>query len=516
MEECYDAVENGDADYGCASSFSADYTILDRHANFVTTPLLGKELKLSIGVSKSMDYHFISVLNKYIHALPDADKTGYLSEAIRHVDNQGLDNFIHTQPILATILFTIIGVLIISSGILAMNARKNRRRNQALLLANSAKTEFLSRMSHDIRTPMNAILGFAELGKQDMNDPEKLNEDLERISSSGRFLSGLVNDILDMTKIENKVMELQTEPYTKKEFEEQMHALIIPLCAAKNISFNLTFEENVPKCILADKLRFNQIFFNLLSNAVKFTNENGQVTMQVEKIDGTDKGGMLRFTVCDNGIGMSDEFQKSMFETFSQEHQHITGKEGTGLGLSIVKNLVELMNGTIEVDSRIGVGSKFGVTLPYTSCDPPGEEACHDITKYQILKGKNILLCEDHPINTKLACRLLETVGSNVICAVNGQEGVDRFAESEENYFDAVLMDIRMPVMDGLKAAELIRKLKRKDAKNVPIIAMTANAFDDDRRATEAAGMDEHLSKPIKPETFYRTLEKHIWRRTES
>ncbi|SHK56207.1 extracellular solute-binding protein, family 3 [Hespellia stercorisuis DSM 15480] len=515
IEACYKAVEDGTADYGCANRLSADYQIFDRHSTFVTNPLFGEELNLSIGVSKSMDYHFISVLNKYIHALPDATKTGYLSEATRHVEHQGINNFIHTQPVLAIVFFTIIGVLIISSVMLAVNVGKNKKRNLELERANSAKTDFLSRMSHDIRTPMNAILGFAELGQQDVEDPEKLKEDLQRITSSGQFLLGLVNDILDMTKIENKAMELQPEPYSRNEFEEQIRALIIPLCAAKNQQFDMILTDDVPKCVLTDKLRFNQIFFNLLSNAVKFTDENGKIELQVENLEEktTEEGvcSVVRFIISDNGIGMSEEFQKSMFEVFSQEHQHISGKEGTGLGLPIVKSLVTLMNGTIEVESKIGAGSKFIIELPLTHCEiPKKEEGPKKAARYQALENKNILLCEDHPINTRLACRLLEKVGANVTCASNGQEGVNIFMESREGYFAAVLMDIRMPIMDGLKAAKKIRNLQRGDAAAIPIIAMTANAFDDDRRETKEAGMNEHLSKPIAPEKLYQVLIEYV------
>ena len=507
LTECYDAVEEGEADYACANRLGADYLLFEKSASFTCTPLLGKQLDIGVAVFKDLDYRFLSALNKYIHTLPDSTKTAYLSEATRHEDRQGLENFIHTQPVLASAMFSIIGILIVSSIILGLYASENKKRNIELVKANSAKSEFLSRMSHDIRTPMNAILGFAQLGKQDTNSPEQLKDDLDKISSSGEFLLGLVNDVLDMTKIENHAMELKPRPYGMEEFVAQIETLIGPSCEEKQIEFKTVFSEEIPECIYVDRLRFNQIFFNLLSNAVKFTGRNGKIEILGEKLGEKNGCVQLRMTVRDNGIGMSEEFQQHMFDSFAQEQQHITGKEGIGLGLSIVKSLVDLMQGTIQVKSKQGQGSSFAVDMSVKPCELPKKDVNQEALKVnESLKDKNILLCEDHPINTQLACRLLENVGAHVVCAINGREGVEKFDKSPEGFFDGILMDIRMPELDGIQATGKIRKLQRSDAKKVPIIAMTANAFEDDIQACKDAGMDAHLAKPFQVEQLYKIL----------
>lgn len=507
-DDCIVAVETGEADYAYTDQLSADYLIFENGFSIVSTPVLGKQQHVQIAVSRTLDRRLLSSLNKYIHTLPDSTKTNYLSIAGKH-ENSNLQVYIRTHPI-QTVLFASIAVTILFGTILLLvNYRKNKLRNIELVNANSAKSEFLSRMSHDIRTPLNAILGFAELGKQDAGSSKLVMDDLNRISSSGKFLLGLVNDVLDMTKIESNAMTLNPEPYTNAEFKEQLSTLVEPLCAKKSISFTINMADNVPPCVYVDKLRFNQIFFNLLSNAVKFTPEGGKIEVSWEMINEYGKMAVLKFTVKDNGIGMSKEFQKTMFDSFTQEHQHITGQEGTGLGLSIVKSLVKLMDGKIDVDSVPGKGTEFTIQFEVEVCpDYKTEETKTREEVYPELKGKKILLCEDHPMNTMLATRLLEKVGCQVECAVNGQEGVNTFEKSEVGYLDAVLMDIRMPVMDGHEATRAIRALNREDAKKVPIIAMTANAFDEDVQASREAGMNEHLTKPIDPRLLYHTLAK--------
>lgn len=373
--------------------------------------------------------------------------------------------------------------------------------------ANQAKSEFLSRMSHDIRTPMNAIIGMTNMALSYENIPETLTC-LEKIQSSSQFLLSLINDILDVSKIESRQLKLSPEPYVLKEFVDQVSQIIQPLCKAKEIDFvvMVDFPENC--CVFVDHVRFKQIFLNLLSNAVKYTPNGGWVEFSIENQWQNKRVQQMRFRVSDTGIGMSREFQQHMFEPFSQEDsRHVTESAGTGLGLSIVRSLVELMHGTIAVQSEPGYGSMFAVQLKLRTCT-----ASQTVTAGQNkgsegrLIGYRVLLCEDNALNTEVADWILQQAGIEVENAADGQEAIQVFARSKPYHYDAVLMDIRMPHMDGLEAARRIRSMSRPDAGKVPIIAMTADAFEEDRQRSLQAGMNAHITKPLSPEILYRTL----------
>ncbi|MDO5572928.1 MAG: ATP-binding protein [bacterium] len=387
--------------------------------------------------------------------------------------------------------------------------RKLSHRTKEAQVASEAKTDFLSRMSHDIRTPINVINGMTELAIHEDNPPAT-KEYLDDIRASSAFLLGLVNDILDMNKVESGKMELHPGAYPYAEFKSYINAIILPMCISKNILFTLKCEpENLVLCI--DKMRLNQIFFNLLSNAVKFSPENGHVALDitVTKIK-TDRA-QLNFSVSDDGIGMSDEFQKNMFSAFSQEdRQEEQQMPGTGLGLAIVKNLVEIMGGSIRVESAVGKGTTFYVQLETDLSDQmlqTDSRNCHDFN----LRGRRVLLCEDQPLNTKIIVRLLEREDIIIETAENGKIGVDMLRSSEPGYYDAVLMDVRMPVMNGLDAAKAIRATEeREDLYSIPIIALTANAYDTDVQACLDAGMNEHLAKPVDSRQLLHTLAELI------
>ena len=376
--------------------------------------------------------------------------------------------------------------------------------------ASEAKTEFLARMSHDIRTPMNGIIGITQL-MLDGTLPENIREQLEKIDSSAQFLLGLVNDILDMTKVESGNCILHPTPYPRSEFKKYLQAVIHPLCEQKGVHFQIDLKEE-KEVLLVDHLRFNQIFFHLLSNAVKFTPEDGTVEIFVKKEVKTEETLAVDIVVKDNGIGMSEEFQKHMFENFSQEANGLDGiKYGSGLGLPIVKKLVSLMGGTLEVTSKQGVGTEFMVHLERkyvieNGTTDAGKKKQQDVS----LANKKILLCEDHPLNREIVVRILNKEGMVVDCMENGRDGLMRFKIVPEHYYDAILMDIRMPIMDGLTASKEIRKVNRADAKTIPIIALTANALEDDVEKSRDAGINEHLPKPIEPQKLYRTLKKYL------
>lgn len=380
-----------------------------------------------------------------------------------------------------------------------------------------ARTEFFSRMSHDMRTPMNAIISFSSEELLEGTNEEQKLEYLEKIHSSGSYLLGLINEVLDMTKIESNKIELQYNSVAAETMWDTILPIIDKLAQKKQIMFqkDIRMEKTA---VLVDEQHLNQIVMNLLSNAVKFTPKKGAVTFMAEAVTSKGDSDILDVTVrvSDTGIGMSSEFQQHLYTPFEQEND---GLEGTGLGLSIAKKLVEMMKGTIECISEKGAGTTFTIHISLQKCDMNSIVQVSDEVKQEIqnekkqeeiiaLQGKRVLVCEDHPLNTQIITKILERVGIHVTTAPNGQAGLDLFCAAPENSFDAVLMDIRMPVMDGLETARQIRRLDREDAKQIPIIAMTANAFAEDVEASSQAGMNAHLSKPVDPTMVYNTLQQ--------
>ncbi|MDD4007770.1 MAG: ATP-binding protein [Sphaerochaetaceae bacterium] len=386
--------------------------------------------------------------------------------------------------------------------------------------ANAAKSSFLSNMSHDIRTPMNAIVNLAEMLESDIGDRNELELDIQRLQSSSHYMLGLVNDILDLSRIENGRLSFHPGLYRFTEFYDSLTGVIEPLCNAKGIHFIFTKGDGFPPSVMVDRKRFNQVFFNLLSNAVNYTDNGGTVLLEMLLKDPQDsQAGSVAavFIVRDTGIGMSYEFQKKMFEPFERENTTSGAPVGTGLGLSLAKAVVDSMKGTIAVRSEKGKGTEFTVTL---RLDLPTEEQIRasevSDSSYDpaILSGKRILVCEDNEINGMIITRLLRNIGMECRVVGDGKAGVDVFEASRKGEFDAILMDIRMPVMDGLAAAEAIRNLPRPDARTIPIIALSANAFEEDVKKSLDAGMNDHLAKPVEPESLYACLAKCWCRRS--
>lgn len=407
-------------------------------------------------------------------------------------------------------------ILCVTEDITEITNKEQRRVEQlkkALLAteqATEAKTTFLANISHDMRTPLNGVLGFAKLALAASTIEDK-NRDIEKIISSGDFLLQLINDTLDLSKIESNSVTLTPEVFLVTKLVEGVVTSVEELAKEKKIHLIVDCNHlSSTESVNADRMRLQQVLVNLLSNAIKFTPCEGHVTLKVETLEHPYKCTNCKFTVQDDGCGMSEQFLPHAFEPFTQERNKYTKDVvGTGLGLAIVHRIVSLMGGMIELDSKVGQGTRFEIYLPLERVDYIDEPSPN--TEYDInLVNKHVLLCEDHMINRELAIRLLEYKGMQVTCAENGKVGVDTFDQSTEGYFDAILMDVRMPVMDGIEATQRIRQLKRQDAKVVPIIAMTANAFENDKDATSAAGMNAHVSKPINPEVLYSTIAAQI------
>lgn len=384
--------------------------------------------------------------------------------------------------------------------------------------ANQAKTEFFARMSHDMRTPMNGIMGLAALSENE-KDVDVLRQNIFKIKTSGNYLLALINDTLDFQKIESGKMKLDPQIIQCDEFIDSLVQIVRMSAEEKKIDFQVDVDEagNIGHVRL-DPVRAKQICLNLLSNAIKFTPENGQVKLEIKRLgmDGNIKHILVR--VSDNGIGMSKEFlEKRIFQSFSQEYNPISAQyAGSGLGLSIVKKLVEMMGGTITVESTLGKGSVFTVYMDIEQITDArvNKAAVSGVKAHQHvveeLRDKKVLLFEDHVLNAEITKRILAKVGCQIDWAENGERGVCMFEESAEGTYDAILMDIHMPVMDGLTAAAKLRSLERPDAVVIPIIAMTANAYDDDVKKSLDAGMNDHLAKPIEPQRLYEILAYYI------
>ena len=378
--------------------------------------------------------------------------------------------------------------------------------------ANQAKTEFLQRMSHDIRTPINGICGMLDVADHYADDMEKQTECRAKVKEASNLLLELVNDVLDMSKLETDEIVLEEVPFNLSKISKEVLVVIEQIAEEQNIRIEWEKKEITHRDLIGSSEYVKRVMMNILSNAVKYNKANGSIYISCMEIP-SEQPGMttIEFVCRDTGIGMSDEFQKHIFEPFTQEHEGSRTKfTGTGLGMSITKKLVEKMGGTIAFESKEGVGTTFVIRVPF-KIDPDADkrEEPKDVSEKSI-KGLHILLAEDNELNMEIAEFVLQNEGAEVTKAWNGQETVERFRNSKPGEFDAILMDIMMPVMNGYEAAKMIRSLDREDAKTIPVIAMTANAFTEDRRRAKEAGMDEHISKPVDVKSLIKVIRKLV------
>ena len=384
--------------------------------------------------------------------------------------------------------------------------------------ANKAKTAFLANMSHEIRTPMNAIIGLDRIALNDPGISETTRDNLEKIGLSAQHLLGIINDILDMSRIESGRMTVKNEEFSFAKALGQVNTMISGQCRDKGIEYECRVKGAVDDYYIGDDMKLRQVMLNILGNAVKFTPSGGTVTFVVEAVARFNGKTTLRLIIRDTGIGMSQEFLPRLFDAFSQEDSSSTNRYGsTGLGMAITRSIIELMNGTISVESEKHKGTTFTVTVTLTDCDrktireeEPALQPRKDekpLRETADLKGRRILLAEDVTVNAEIMMMVLSMREIQVDHAENGRIAVEMFEEHEEGYYDAVLMDMRMPEMDGLEATRRIRAMNRSDAKSIPIIALTANAFDEDVQHSMQAGLNAHLSKPVEPDILFETLE---------
>ena len=382
--------------------------------------------------------------------------------------------------------------------------------------ASKAKSTFLSNMSHDIRTPMNAIIGFATLALDDIRDGKKVQDYLSKILSSSKHLLGLINDILDMSRIESGKVVLEEQETDLVTTLQELQSIMEGQAKERKLKLHVDYSNLRNRHVYCDKTRLNQVMFNLLANAVKFTSEGGSIWLTMSQLEPTyevEDRAIYEIRVKDTGIGIDKAFIKHIFEPFERERTSTVSKiQGTGLGMAITKNIVDMMGGTIEVESQKGVGTEFIIRLELRLQAEAGV-ANEDGTKQHghaegvaEFAGKRLLLAEDNELNREIACMLLSKYGFVIDTAENGQEAVDLVAASAPDYYDLVLMDIQMPVMDGHEATRRIRNLKDKELAKVPVVAMTANAFDEDRKAAKECGMNGFISKPINMQEVVQAL----------
>ena len=378
--------------------------------------------------------------------------------------------------------------------------------------ANEAKTEFLQRMSHDIRTPINGICGMVNMADHYADDMEKQKEYRTKVKEASNLLLELVNDVLDMSKLESGEIVLEEVPFNLSSISREVFAVIEQVAAEQNIRIVWEKKEITHRDLIGSAGYVKRVMMNILSNAVKYNRENGQIYISCIEIPSEQPEMTTMEFVCrDTGIGMAEEFQKHIFEPFAQEHAGSRTKfAGTGLGMPISKKLIEKMGGTITFESAEGIGTTFVIRVPFKiDLDADKREEQKDVSENSI-KGLHILLAEDNELNMEIAEFVLQNEGADVTKAWNGQEAVELFRNSEPGEFDVILMDIMMPVMNGYEAAKMIRSLDREDAKEIPIIAMTANAFTEDRIRAKEAGMDEHVAKPVDVELLVKVIHKLV------
>lgn len=519
VADCFAALENNDVDAIFCGMPAATW-ILNQHRSSDFTITTMSELNWGVcgGVAQGEEA-LGSVLSKATLS------SGLMIDSIiatNTLPEQSFMTLLNRLPLMWTIIaggVSLVVILVIISLVM-----RNRRQRELVALTNAesdlkaaeearrTESEFLSNMSHDMRTPLNGILGFTGLAISS-DDPGQVSEYLEKIEQSGNLMLDLVNDVLDLSKLESGKMELHPEVVDARELVRKMTDTIRQLADDKGITFVIDTERASFQPIRIDSTRAEQIFLNLLSNAVKYTPEGGTVWFTIERLEEPVDGCDCRVTVRDNGIGMSKVFLPHVFEPFVQEgRKESRNVQGTGLGLSIVKKIVDEMGGTISVESVEGKGSTFVVQLPIEPASPDQLPAASASSRRPPLDlgGRRVIVCEDNRMNQEIADTLLGSRGIEACDASDGRECLDLFMQSEEGSIDAILMDVRMPVMDGIEATMAIRSLSRPDAKTVPIIAMTADAFKEDVDRCMTAGMTGYVSKPIDPNKLDEVLSEFL------
>lgn len=503
-----------EADYMYGLSTYLERAIQRQHfADISVLTLNGMSSRVAFALPRPVSPELLSVLNKAIG--------GMSSEQLEEIVNQNLVFVANSEVTFESLLYSkpeqvvavLTAVLVLTSLFIIFIARY-KIKNAAMAgelqkaeAANEAKSIFLSKMSHEIRTPMNAIVGLSELAAGHEDTPPKIKEYLAKIQASSVYMLSLVNDILDMSRIENGKLVLTAEKFRMSAILEEIRSMMLAQAEVKNITFSLD-SQVTHDSLIADSIRLKQVLVNLAGNAVKFTPAGGRIELTVRELSSDETSARFLFRVKDNGVGIAPKAQKRIFHAFEQAGTSLSQSAGTGLGLPISRNIVELMGGTIRLNSMPGAGAEFSFELSLKMYAESGQlppVAGNDEEDYRF-DGIRVLLAEDNLLNAEIATELLKAQGAVVETAENGQEAIDRFNESRTGHYQLILMDIQMPVKNGLEAAMEIRAGVHPDAKKIPIVAMTANSFKEDKEAAVRAGMNGFVPKPVDVRYLYRVM----------
>jgi signal transduction histidine kinase/ABC-type amino acid transport substrate-binding protein/ActR/RegA family two-component response regulator len=521
--ECFAALQKNEVDAMVCGQPSASWLINQNNAStYSVTTIASGAIEISGALAyestmlctilskalTSISYQFNELVNT--NTLPSND----LKAAITRMSPAVLFGISCGLIALAIALISMIIMLVKhqkeKNALMQIKAENDRREIElsAAEKQTMEKNHFFSNISHDMRTPLNAIIGFSDLAYEETASV-KTKEYLEKIKKSGRLLNDMINDTLTISKINSGKMTVHPKAANTDEIFDAICSPIQDMAVKKGIAFTVDRTECPSRTLMVDTLHLEKILLNLLTNAVKYTPAGGKVLLKVKVVPEEGKSAETIIQVIDNGIGISKEFLPHIYDPFLQEDNTGGESSGTGLGLSIVKNLVDIMHGSIEVESTKNQGTCFTLHFHFT-CAPEQISLKTDSHPETALAGKRILICEDNSLNREIAKEILQRKGMTVDAAVNGEDGLQKYKASEEYYYDAILMDIRMPVMNGLDASRAMRRSGRRDADTIPIIAMTANAFEDDIKQCLDAGMNAHVAKPIEPETMFRTIAANI------
>ncbi len=527
-KECLEIVRRGDADITVLNTIEYNYMSKnERFSDLFEWDNYRYQSGSTLAAAKDVDPILFDVINKSLRLISEAEKEDIINQYmnIPYTDYNLTDYLYMNKDVIM-----IAGTVLILFAVFALVVSHTRRKAYRILAqkngelqtaikeaekANLAKTEFLSHMSHDIRTPINGTMGMLNIAEKNPDDPEKQQDCRQKIKTSAEHLLSLINDVLDINKLESGNVELKKESFSLPQLFSNCATIVSGQASSKKIKLTTSTEEGrlSHTSFIGSPLHIKQILINIAGNAIKYNRPEGSVHMSCHELSAENGVARICFTVSDTGIGMSKEYIEHIFEPFTQELSGMSARttyQGTGLGMTITKKLIDNMGGTIEIESEPGKGSVFTVVLPL-EIDVQTEEEEGNAKSEQIqIAGKRALLVEDNELNQEIAQFILEDFGLNVIIANNGQEAVEIFEREEPETFQIIFMDIMMPVMNGYEAARAIRSLNRPDAARIPIVTMTANAFAEDVQAAKDAGMNEHIAKPLEVDAIAQVLSQWL------
>lgn len=518
LEECIIAVNNGKADFGYGNSYSTDFYIMQNDfSNIQIIPITGEFRHVSFAVVDTDNIELLKIINKQLTTITNKHIDSYLLQEISEIDKWTINKFIKTNRAFTITTVVVLVIAILSALFFAKLSDANKKKNYQLEQAyaqaesaNNAKTEFLARMSHEMRTPISAVIGMTGIARDDVSDMCIVQDSLDKITVASNHLLSLINDILDMSKINEGKLKLQKSPFDFKQMVSLVEIVYGEYAKEKGIKMYFSIDENISVNVLGDELRIRQIIINLLSNAIKYNVENGKVDFSAELLEEKDCIQNIRISVSDTGVGISRDRSVDIFREFEREtFADKAGIDGTGLGLTISQKIAGLMDSKIYVNSEQNIGSTFYFDLKLEKAEDLAKILRNSLGVEPVsLEGKAFLVVDDNTVNVLILEKMLTKMGATVEQAYNGQEAIEKFTQSEIGHYTAVFMDIRMPVLGGYEATKYIRELDRPDAKTLCIVAVSANAFLEDMEKSIACGMNDHLAKPIQPDKLYRFLDK--------